>query len=484
MSKLKPTIVVADDDDAIRFVVSEALKQEGWTVIEAEDVYELKRLVLEGRGDMVITDVIMPDGNGLDVLPEILTARPDMPVIVMSAQNTMKTAMTSSSRGAYDYLPKPFDIDALVTSVKKGLKTAFSSDQGGGSSLEDTGRLIGRSAAMQEIYRAMARVVQTELTVMITGESGTGKELVARAIHEHSQRRDHPFVAVNMAAIPKELIESELFGHERGAFTGAETRKLGRFGQAKGGTIFLDEIGDMPLEAQTRLLRVLQEGEYQTVGGHALIKTDVRIVAATNKDLRTLVRRGDFREDLFFRLNVVPLNIPPLRDRKDDIPLLADHFLLKATDSGLPKKTLTEGAKKTLMAFDWPGNVRELENMLLRVCALYAEEEITGDVIKQELDRSTSNLSGGPTSIMTPVSGANLSQTIRAHLDQYFDHHEDGLPPSGLYQRILREMERPLIQKVLEVTSGNQVKASDLLGLNRNTLRKKIRELGITDRNK
>jgi len=287
-------------------------------------------------------------------------------------------------------------------------------------------------------------------------------------------------VPVHMAAIPQELIERELFGHDRGAFTGAETRTLGRFGQAKGGTLFLDEIGDMPLEAQTRLLRVLQEGEYRTVGGQASIKANVRIIAATNRNLKNMVQSGDFREDLYFRLNVVPLSLPPLRERLDDVPDLAEHFLQKATESGLPYKTLTEGAKKVLKSFDWPGNVRELENLLQRICALYAGKEISGTMVKAEFDRSTSELAGGPMSIMANVTGGNLSQTVRQHLDQYFDFHDDGLPPPGLYQRILREIERPLIQKVLSATAGNQVKAAELLGLNRNTLRKKIRELDIT----
>ncbi len=478
MGQGKPTIIVADDDVAIRLVVGEALRQEGWIVLEAEDIPELRRLVLGGQGNVVISDVVMPSGSGLEAMPELIEARPDLPFIVMSAQNTLSTAMAATGKGAFEYLPKPFDIDELVAVVKKALKK---SKQATGDTPEaDDNILIGRSAAMQEIYRTMARVVKTDLTVMITGESGTGKELVARAIHAHSPRAENPFVPVNMAAIPKELIESELFGHERGAFTGAETRTLGRFGQAKGGTLFLDEIGDMPLEAQTRLLRVLQEGEYRTVGGQNNIKANVRIVAATNRNLQTMVRSGDFREDLFFRLNVVPISIPSLRERADDIPDLAEHFLNKAVENGLPQKRLTDGAKKILKSFDWPGNVRELENMLQRVCALYPGEEISGTVVQSELERSTSELSGAPVSMMATVSGGNLSQSVRQHLDQYFDYHDDGLPPPGLYQRILREVERPLIQKVLTVTQGNQVKAADLLGVNRNTLRKKIRELDIS----
>lgn len=478
MSQAKPNIIVADDDMTIRLVVSEALRQEGWIVLEAEDIPELKRLVLGGQGNVVISDVVMPSGSGLDVMPELIEARPNLPFIIMSAQNTLSTAMAATGKGAYEYLPKPFDIDELVSVVKKALKeTGATSNK---KTEKDDSLLIGRSPAMQEIYRTMARVVNTDLTVMITGESGTGKELVARAIHNHGPRADNPFVPVNMAAIPKDLIESELFGHERGAFTGAETRTLGRFGQAKGGTLFLDEIGDMPLEAQTRLLRVLQEGEYRTVGGQANIKANVRIVAATNRNLQTMVRAGDFREDLFFRLNVVPLSLPSLRERSEDIPDLAEHFLRKAAESGLPHKNLSDGAKKVLQSFDWPGNVRELENLLHRICALYPGNEISGNVVQAEFARSTSELAGAPISMMANVSGGNLSQTVRQHLDQYFDYHDDELPPAGLYQRILREVERPLIQKVLAVTNGNQVKAAELLGVNRNTLRKKIRELDIT----
>ena len=478
MSRSKPNIIVADDDLAIRIVVGEALRQEGWQVLEAEDLPELERMVRGGQGDVVVSDVVMPGGNSLDALPNMITERPDLPFIIMSAQNTLSTAMAAANKGAFDYLPKPFDIDELVTIVKKSLKenTAPVAVQ---KEVEE-GLLIGRSPAMQDIYRAMARVAQTDLTVLIVGESGTGKELVARALHAHSARQENPFVPVNMAAIPKELIESELFGHERGAFTGAESRTLGRFGQAKGGTLFLDEIGDMPLEAQTRLLRVLQEGEYQTVGGQVSIKTNVRIIAATNKNLQNMVKEGNFREDLFFRLNVVPLIIPPLRNRIEDVSDLAEHFLKKATESGLPFKSMNESAKKVLQSFDWPGNVRELENLLHRICALHSGNLITAQIVKEELDRSTSDLAGGPVSIMAAISGGNLSQTVRQHLDQYFDYHDDGIPPPGLYQRILREIERPLIQKVLLVTKGNQVKASEMLGLNRNTLRKKINELEIS----
>ncbi|MHA1553320.1 MAG: nitrogen regulation protein NR(I), partial [Alphaproteobacteria bacterium] len=321
-------ILVADDDAAIRTVLNQALSRAGYAVRLTSNAATLWRWISEGAGDLVITDVVMPDENVFDVLPRIKKLRPDLPVIVMSAQNTFITAIRASERGAYDYLPKPFDLKELIAIVGRALaeqktkKPVRASDSQSGDNIP----LIGRSPAMQDVYRVLARLMQTDLTVMISGESGTGKELVARALHDYGKRRNGTFVAVNMAAIPRDLIEAELFGHERGAFTGAQARSAGRFEQADGGTLFLDEIGDMPMDAQTRLLRVLQQGEYTTVGGRTPIKTDVRIVAATNKDLRRLINQGLFREDLFFRLNVVPIRLPPLRERREDVPDLIRHF--------------------------------------------------------------------------------------------------------------------------------------------------------------
>ncbi|MGN6149603.1 MAG: sigma 54-interacting transcriptional regulator, partial [Rhizomicrobium sp.] len=315
------TILIADDDAAIRTVLHQALGRAGYDVRTTATAAGLWRWVSAGEGNLVITEVVLPDESGFNLLPRIKRARPDLPVVVMSAQNTILTAITAAERGAFDYLPKPFDLKELTALVQRALAAPQSETQPAQPAQGDEERLplIGRSPAMQEIYRVIARLTQTDLTVMIVGESGTGKELVARALHDYGRRRSGPFVAVNMAAIPKELVESELFGHERGAFTGATNRGIGRFEQAEGGTLFLDEIGDMPLEAQTRLLRVLQQGEYTTVGGRTPIKTDVRIIAATNRELRQLIQQGLFREDLFFRLNVVPLRLPPLRERSDDV---------------------------------------------------------------------------------------------------------------------------------------------------------------------
>ena len=326
---------------------------------------------------------------------------------------------------------------------------------------------------MQEIYRTVARMMTSDLTVVINGESGTGKELVARALHDYGKRRDGPFVAINMAAIPRELVESELFGHEKGAFTGATAVGIGRFRQAQRGTLFLDEIGDMPLDAQTRLLRVLQEGEYSTVGGRASIRADVRIVAATHRDLHQLIRKGQFREDLFYRLNVVPIRLPPLRERTEDIPDLIRHFLDHAASEGLGQKSIDRDGLSVLTAYSWPGNVRELENLIRRIAALYTDEIIGGDIIRQEFEQ-------GRTEPAAPHTGdENLSNSVERHLSVYFDAHRDGLPSPGLYDRVLREIERPLISLTLSATSGNQLQAAKVLGLNRNTLRKKIRDLQI-----
>src|SRR6476619_5601255 len=389
-------ILIADDDAAIRTVLNQALSRAGYEVRTTGTAAGLWRWVQSGDGDLVITDVVMPDENAFELLPKIKKLRPELPIIVMSAQNTFMTAIKASERGAYDYLPKPFDLKELVAIVGRAMNEPKGKRPEPHEEIEGM-PLVGRSPAMQEIYRALARLMQTDLTVMITGESGTGKELVARALHDYGKRRKGPFVAVNMAAIPRDLIESELFGHEKGAFTGAQARSAGRFEQAEGGTLFLDEIGDMPMEAQTRLLRVLQQGEYTTVGGRTAIKTDVRIIAATNKDLRILINQGMFREDLFFRLNVVPLRLPPLRERAEDVPDLIRHFFSLAEKDGLPRKHIDQAAQERLKKYQWPGNVRELENLARRLAALYPHEIITLAVVEAELTQPamTQDVDGG-----------------------------------------------------------------------------------------
>ena len=470
------TVLLADDDRAIRTVLTQALTRAGCRVRATGSANTLWRWVEDGEGDLIVTDVVMPDGDGLDLLPAIRRRRPDLPVIVMSAQNTVMTAIRAAEAGAYEYLPKPFDLKEVLGHVRKALNAG--SRKGPAEPAEpardEAMPLIGRSAAMQEVYRIMARLMNTDLTVMINGESGTGKELVARALHNFGRRKSGPFVAVNMAAIPRDLIESELFGHEKGAFTGATDRAKGRFELAMGGTLFLDEIGDMPPEAQTRLLRVLQEGEFTTVGGRAPIKADVRIVAATHQDLRELIAEGRFREDLFYRLNVVPIRLPPLRERVEDIPDLARAFLRRAEQEGLPRKTISAKGIDVLRGQGWPGNVRELENLMRRLAALCADDVIDAAVVEAELAARPSSAADADRD-----GGATLSTAVENHLRRYFALHGDALPPPGLYDRVLREVELPLIALTLAATRGNQLKAADLLGLNRNTLRKRIRDLDI-----
>jgi two-component system nitrogen regulation response regulator GlnG len=471
------SILVADDDAAIRTVLNQALSRAGYEVRLTGTAATLWRWVSQGEGDLVITDVVMPDENAFDLVPRIRKARPDLPVIIMSAQNTFMTAIRASERGAYEYLPKPFDLKELIAIVGRALAEPKQKRASAPAKPEEMENipLVGRSPAMQEIYRVLARLMQTDLTVMISGESGTGKELVARALHDYGKRRSGAFVAVNMAAIPRDLIESELFGHEKGAFTGANTRSSGRFEQAEGGTLFLDEIGDMPMEAQTRLLRVLQQGEYTTVGGRTPIKSDVRIVAATNKDLRQLIQQGLFREDLFFRLNVVPLRLPPLRERTEDIPDLIRHFFAVVAREGLPQKQIDPAGMDRLKQYRWSGNVRELENLARRLAALYPQETIGAAVIENELSQPVMPASSED----ARSADDGLAASVERHLARYFAGFQDEMPPAGLYHRILREIEYPLLSAALAATRGNQIRAADLLGLNRNTLRKKIRDLDI-----
>ncbi len=474
------TVLVADDDRSIRTVLAEALGRSGYEVRCTSNASMLWRWIEEGEGDLVITDVLMPDENGLDLIPRIQKLRPELRVIVMSAQSTLLTAVKAAQQGAFEYLPKPFDLKELLAAVKRALAAPAPQERGPEAEAEGRLPLIGRGPAMQEIYRSIARLTTADLTVMITGESGTGKELVARALHDYGRRRGGPFVAVNMAAIPRELVEAELFGHERGAFTGAIGRNLGRFQQANGGTLFLDEIGDMPPEAQTRLLRVLQEGEFTSVGGREPIKVNVRIIAATHRELAELIRRGLFREDLFYRLNVVPIRLPPLRERIEDIAPLARHFLERARADGLAGKQLDAGAVERLAEYRWPGNVRELENLMRRLAVLHPGETITAEVVEREL--SVRPAAGGRQNAAADGDGglrdAPLSELLERHFRDLLAR--PAMADEGaIYEQVLAEIERPLIRAVLSATRGNQIKAAGMLGLNRNTLRKKIRDLGI-----
>lgn len=464
------TILVADDDLSIRTVLSVALKRAGYNVQATDNGTTLYKWVSEGAGDLVITDVKMPGENGLDLIPKIHSKRPGMKVIVISAQNALTTGISANEKGALDFLPKPFDVDVLIGTVQKALQQSFHIAEEQNNQQEMTADahnkkfVVGQSISMQEIYRTIARLRNSDLTVLIKGESGTGKEVIARALHQYSQWKKGPFIPVNMAAIPKELIESELFGHEKGAFTGASQRAEGKFKQAEKGTIFLDEIGDMPFEAQTRLLRVLQEGEFTTVGGRQPVKADVRVIAATHQDLAALVSKGSFREDLFYRLNVVPLNVPPLRERREDIAPLVQHFVTHSKQTKVFEKDALEAIEKA----PWRGNIRELENFIKRLIALHPQEVIDVATIRTELAKKSAS---------TPKAGQEIDFTEA--VGNYIASVDFSSSTLDLHRRCLERMEKPLIEQVLLRTSGNQIKAASILGINRNTLRSKMRDLKI-----
>ena len=464
------TILVVDDDAAIRTVVAQALRRGGHDVSVADSLAQLERALAIAVPDVLITDVVLPDGDGIDHIRSVAARHPTVPIIVLSAQNTLTTAVRAAEVGAYEYLPKPFDLDVLARAVTGALaRGGLVTDDGIGD--EDRALpLIGRSAAMQDVYRLIARVVSNDLTVLISGESGTGKELVARAIHDLGHRSAAPFVAINMAAIPRELIEAELFGHERGAFTGAATRNAGRFEQAAGGTLFLDESGDMPMEAQTRLLRVLQSGEFTSVGGARTIRVDVRILAATNRDLAAQVSAGQFREDLFYRLNVVPVTLPPLRERRQDVALLARHFLDHAAVQGLPRRQLASDAITVLGSYDWPGNVRELENLMRRLAVLARDEVIGADAIHAML---------GARAVTVPLADLDIAEAIKGLVARIEREDPAALDDGSLYDRVIGVVERPLIALMLARHGQNQLRAARALGINRNTLRKRLDTLGI-----
>jgi two-component system, NtrC family, nitrogen regulation response regulator GlnG len=473
----RSTILVIDDEPNILKTVRLSLEIEGYTVeVGGSGAVGLQKLG-ERDVDLVLLDVMMPGEGGLEVLPKIRAAHPDVMVIMMSGNATVETAVQATKLGAHDFVEKPLTGEKLLLTVQNALEFGRLSRENARlrARADAEHSMIGRSPGMKAILDKVAKTAPSSGRVLITGENGTGKELVARAVHDRSRRAKGAFVKVNCAAIPSELIESELFGHEKGAFTGATTRNAGRFEQAEGGTLFLDEIGDMPLEAQTRLLRVLQQGEYTTVGGRNAIKANVRIVAATHRDLKGHIQQGLFREDLFYRLNVVPIRLPPLRERGEDVPALVRHFLAQAAAEGLPTKSLDQAAMDRLKAHRWPGNVRELENLVRRLAALYSQDVIGVDLINAELADVAPVVPPGD---QTPRA-EGLSAAVERHIRGYFEAHKGGLPPPGLYDRVLQEVERPLIGLSLNATRGNQIKAAHLLGLNRNTLRKKIRELDI-----
>jgi len=455
--------LLVEDDASIATVITAALEDEAFTVRRCDSIAGRDAALAEEAFDVMLTDVVLADGDGIASLPEVRAAHPRLPVIILSAQNTLDTAVRATDNDAFEYFPKPFDLDDLVRAACQA------ADGGRGADLLDAPApdglpLIGRSRAMQEVYRMITRVLRNDLTVLILGESGTGKELVAEAIHQLGARKDKPFVAVNAAAIPRELIESELFGHERGAFTGATQRTAGKFEQASGGTLFLDEIGDMPPEAQTRLLRALQSGRIRRVGGAEEIAFDVRIVAATNRDLAPMIAEGAFREDLYYRLAVVPIHLPPLRERAGDVEPLARHFLRSAAREGLPARGLSAGAAALLSAQPWRGNVRELRNVMVRAALLSREDEIDEGTVGQLLADRPAPAAGGP---------GDLAGAVEHWLA------EAQPSPGTLYTQALAAFEKPLFEHALRRTGGNQLRAAHLLGINRNTLRKRLDDLEI-----
>ncbi|MBT6223083.1 MAG: nitrogen regulation protein NR(I) [Rhodobiaceae bacterium] len=471
---MKGLILVADDDTAIRTVLNHALNRAGYDVRLASNAASLWDIINKDKVDVIITDIVMPDENVFNLIPKIKILKPDLPIITMSAKNTLMTAITAAEKGAFEYLPKPFDLNELLNIVNRAISEKTTKKNKNTQLVEqEIIPLVGRSDAMQEIYKTMAKLTQTDLTVMITGESGTGKELIAKALHDFGKRKNGNFVAINMAAIPKDLIESELFGHEKGSFTGAINKSIGKFELAHNGTLFLDEIGDMPLEAQTRLLRVLQQGEIITVGGTKPTKINVRIIAATHRLLSQQIEQGLFREDLYYRLNVVPINIPPLRDRKEDIPLLVKYFMQKDVTEVARQIDINNNALEQLHDYDWPGNVRELENLINRIMALYTNEVITLEIVKAELIKMKA--------ISNTISNKNfnISESVENFLNTFSIDVIEKMP-NGIYNEILETFERPLISYILAITNGNQIKSAKLLGINRNTLRKKIKDLSIT----
>ena len=462
MGKLGEVWVV-DDDQSIRWVLEKALLQADLKVAcfgNGRSVIERLNVV---RPDVIISDIRMPEVDGLQLLETLSASYPHLPVIIMTAYSGLETAVSAYQGGAFEYLPKPFDVDDAVELVKRAIRRGRTQDaEIPEVEHSETREIIGSAPAMQEVFRAIGRLSRSNITVLITGESGTGKELVARALHRHSPRGNGPFIALNTAAIPKELLESELFGHERGAFTGAQTQRRGRFEQADGGTLFLDEIGDMPAELQTRLLRVLADGEFFRVGGHVPIRVDVRIIAATHQELELGVREGRFREDLFHRLNVIRVHVPPLRDRRADIPTLARHFLdAVASELNMEPKSLRPEAERFLMGLDWPGNVRQLENTCRWITVMASGNEVHTDDLPPELGRGESDGQGGD----------DWEVALRHWVEARLARGE-----TALLDVALPRFERILIDTALAHSRGRRQDAARLLGWGRNTLTRKIKE--------
>jgi len=464
---MKPVWIV-DDDRSIRWVFEKALSREGISYSSFASAREALEALAAGAPQVLVSDIRMPGQSGLELLQEVKEKHPAVPVIVMTAYSDLESAVAAFQGGAYEYLPKPFDVDQAVELIRRALDES-EREQAALEPLGETPEILGQAAAMQEVFRAIGRLAQSSATVLITGESGTGKELVARALHRHSTRAQKPFVAINTAAMPKDLLESELFGHERGAFTGAQAQRRGRFEQAEGGTLFLDEIGDMPAELQTRLLRVLSDGTFYRVGGHQQLKANVRVIAATNQDLEGRVREGAFREDLYHRLNVIRVRIPALRERREDIALLARHFLARsAKELGVEPKRLSDEVLAHLGRMEFAGNVRQLENLCHWLTVMAPGQAVGVSDLPAEFRRET------PAGAAAPAADwiAALEQEVERRLAR---------GETGVLDQLSRQFERSLITKALARTGGRRIEAANLLGMGRNTITRKIQDLGIGD---
>ncbi|MFN3398128.1 MAG: nitrogen regulation protein NR(I) [Sulfurimicrobium sp.] len=461
---MKP-IWIIDDDRSIRWVFEKTLTRAGLDFKTFSSAQEALAALTTSSPQVVVSDIRMPGESGLELLQQLKQRFPALPVIIMTAHSDLESAVAAFQGGAFEYLPKPFDIEHAVELIRRAVDESMS-QSGVQEALEGSPEILGQAPAMQEVFRAIGRLSQSHVTVLINGESGTGKELVARALHRHSPRADKPFIAINTAAIPRDLLESELFGHERGAFTGAQAMRRGRFEQADSGTLFLDEIGDMPPELQTRLLRVLSDGQFYRVGGHSPVKVNVRVIAATHQDMEQRVKQGLFREDLFHRLNVIRLRLPPLRERREDIPLLAKSFLQKsAQELGVEAKKLSDATLKYLATLPWSGNVRQLENVCHWITVMAPGQNVEVADLPPELREERHDL-----------AATGWITALERVADDAFNRGE-----KGIIENLAHQFERALISQALKHTAGRKIEAALLLGLGRNTLTRKIQELGMED---
>ena len=472
---MEKNILIIDDDFSLRRVIERALSNSKMHITSVSSVSEAWVNIEKNTYDLIICDVVLPDGDGLELVKKVKQKNKNQLFIVISAKNNLLTAIKANQLDVFEYLPKPLDLNDLTISVDRSLK--HQKIDNNDFFIDEKLPMIGTSVVMQQVFKNIAKITKTNYTVLITGESGSGKELVAKAIHDFSQRSAFPFIAINMASLPKELIESELFGYEKGAFTGAEKKTFGFFEKANGGTLFLDEIGDMPIGIQSRLLRVLQFGDFIRVGGRETIKTDVRIIAATNKDLLSAVDQNMFRQDLYYRLNVINIDLPALRERDEDIINLSKHFLSKFSNN---QKKLNDSATTFLKEYYWPGNVRELENLFKRVCALVSEKVITSETLEELMDKEKKTIDIDSSNIKGSYN--SLNEFINIFLGRLFETLDINDSDIELYNRFLSEMEKPLIKKTLEYFNGNQIKSSKLLGINRNTLRSKISKYKLSNK--